>query len=168
MPIEIACDCGRPLKLRDELAGKVIRCPACAGTLQVPLPAEEVVEEVAAGPPPLPPALPQRKVNDIGAAPPLDTPRRPKEPKQKKKKKSVYSEFYGKSKKEGGAVALEEGWFGSMNSGIIGGAFSLLVGIALLVAFIYFGAPIRGYILAIFLIVVGLGGMLKGLIDLYE
>ncbi len=36
MAISLRCDCGRKLKLRDELAGKEIRCPDCAEVLSVP------------------------------------------------------------------------------------------------------------------------------------
>lgn len=47
MAISLRCDCGRKLKLRDELAGKEIRCPDCAEVLTVPkakAKAEPVVE----------------------------------------------------------------------------------------------------------------------------
>jgi hypothetical protein len=36
MPITLPCNCGRTLKLRDELAGKRIKCPSCAAILKVP------------------------------------------------------------------------------------------------------------------------------------
>ena len=36
MPIELTCPCGRELVLRDELAGKLIRCPECQAELTVP------------------------------------------------------------------------------------------------------------------------------------
>lgn len=163
MPIAISCTCGRDLSLRDELAGKLIRCPACAGTLQVPFPAEEVVEEVVAGPPPLPPAVPQKKVRDIGMEPPVRKPDRPKEPREKKKKKSVFEEYYGGDKRDG-PVTLEEGWFGNASAGLVGGGITLLIGIGLLVFGLLFG---RIIIWAIILIVVGVIALLKGLIDLY-
>jgi hypothetical protein len=58
MAIQTRCICGRELTLRDELAGKVIRCPQCAQALPVPATMAEVVEiveeAVATGPPPLP------------------------------------------------------------------------------------------------------------------
>lgn len=41
MAIQVRCDCGRKLKLRDNLAGKQIRCPDCEVVLEVPG-AEEV------------------------------------------------------------------------------------------------------------------------------
>ena len=33
MPIQIACACGKKLNVRDELAGKKVKCPACGGVL---------------------------------------------------------------------------------------------------------------------------------------
>src|SRR5262245_8316928 len=36
MPITLPCNCGRTLKLRDELAGKRIKCPSCEAILKVP------------------------------------------------------------------------------------------------------------------------------------
>lgn len=41
MAIQVRCDCGRKLKLRDNLAGKQVRCPECEAVLDVPL-ADEV------------------------------------------------------------------------------------------------------------------------------
>jgi hypothetical protein len=38
MPISLSCDCGRDLRVKDELAGRKIRCPACSGVLAVPRP----------------------------------------------------------------------------------------------------------------------------------
>lgn len=46
MAIQLRCDCGRKLKLRDNLAGKQIRCPDCAEVLDVPAAEDEFVEEV--------------------------------------------------------------------------------------------------------------------------
>ena len=36
MPISLSCGCGRALRLRDEYAGKRIRCPECQTVLAVP------------------------------------------------------------------------------------------------------------------------------------
>lgn len=183
MPIELTCTCGRALKLRDELAGMLIRCPACAGTLQVPVAAEqvEIVEAVAAGPPP----LPQAKRSEVAAGPPplpKAPPAAPAEPavdlkppdplppktkeRRKKRKRSVYSEQYGDPANKP-MVVFDEGWFGSVNGGMIGGTITLLVGIALLILFLSCGIFFRGIILAIILIVIGLIGILKGLSDMY-
>jgi hypothetical protein len=42
MPIQIQCDCGKKLRVKDESAGKKIRCPGCQEILSVPAP--ELVE----------------------------------------------------------------------------------------------------------------------------
>ncbi|MCE9582538.1 MAG: hypothetical protein K8T20_08605, partial [Planctomycetes bacterium] len=36
MPITTSCDCGRKLNLKDELAGKTVKCPQCGTALKVP------------------------------------------------------------------------------------------------------------------------------------
>ncbi|TWT75147.1 zinc ribbon domain-containing protein [Allorhodopirellula solitaria] len=36
MPIAVKCGCGKQLKVRDELAGKAIKCPDCASVVKVP------------------------------------------------------------------------------------------------------------------------------------
>jgi hypothetical protein len=183
MPIELTCKCGRALNLRDELAGMLIRCPGCSGTLQVPIAAEqvEIVEAVAAGPPP----LPQSKRSDVAAGPPplpKSTPAAPAEPpvdlkppealppkskeRRKKKKRSVYSQQYGDPQNKP-MVVFDEGWFGNVNGGMIGGTITLLVGVGLLILFLTCGGLIRGVMFAIILIIVGLIGILKGLHDMY-
>src|SRR5262245_64359541 len=47
MPIEMTCACGRDLYLRDELAGKQIRCPDCQRTVTVPFAIRPVVLQEA-------------------------------------------------------------------------------------------------------------------------
>jgi hypothetical protein len=77
MPIELTCQCGRELYLRDELAGLHIRCPACTATLRVPLGAREIVKPAA--PPPakkvvesraIQPVQSEEIVETIGVGPP--------------------------------------------------------------------------------------------------
>src|SRR5262245_9080026 len=47
MPIPVSCACGRALRLKDDLAGRKVRCPTCGAVLTVPEPETEleVVEE---------------------------------------------------------------------------------------------------------------------------
>lgn len=45
MPISLACHCGRQLRLKDEAAGKHIRCPECGNLLRVPIQTDEAAEE---------------------------------------------------------------------------------------------------------------------------
>jgi hypothetical protein len=39
MPIKVACACGKKLSVKDEHAGKTLKCPACQKPLRVPKPA---------------------------------------------------------------------------------------------------------------------------------
>jgi hypothetical protein len=48
MPLPISCDCGRTLRVKDELAGRKVRCPSCSKILLVPKP-EPDIEEAALG-----------------------------------------------------------------------------------------------------------------------
>jgi uncharacterized protein YxjI len=68
MPIEVKCanaDCGKTMRVKDELAGKTIRCPGCQQPLKVQAPAVEAMpeEEVTAEAPPPKPA----KSNSVAA-----------------------------------------------------------------------------------------------------
>ncbi len=36
MPIRVSCDCGRATTVKDELAGRKVRCPGCQAVLDVP------------------------------------------------------------------------------------------------------------------------------------
>jgi hypothetical protein len=38
MPISFQCGCGRTLRVKDELAGRRVRCPGCSTVLAVPKP----------------------------------------------------------------------------------------------------------------------------------
>jgi hypothetical protein len=48
MSINVACDCGKEFKVKDELAGKKIKCPVCQSVLTV----AAASEDVATGPAP--------------------------------------------------------------------------------------------------------------------
>jgi hypothetical protein len=206
MAIEMKCSCGKALTLRDELAGKKIRCPKCGGGLEVPDPVEEVedgeeVETAKAAvrpgaPPPLPGASassgptsgddedmveveavdegvsagppPLKKWDDGYVAAPPPVAERIKEPKKKKKKKSIYSEMYGQSSK-GGKFVFEEGWFGSLGGGIIGGALMIFAAIVLFLILLFIGSLFAyAMLFIIVLFVAGMLSMLKGLMDLYD
>ena len=47
MPIPLKCPCGKKLQVKDELAGRRVKCPACGGAITVPAPEPEfeVVED---------------------------------------------------------------------------------------------------------------------------
>src|SRR5262245_15756288 len=39
MPIIAGCKCGKKFKVKDEMAGKPVKCPACGSPLRIPAPA---------------------------------------------------------------------------------------------------------------------------------
>jgi len=47
MPIQVHCDCGRSGQVKDELAGRRLRCKGCCRVLPIPLLEAEEVEEEA-------------------------------------------------------------------------------------------------------------------------
>jgi hypothetical protein len=58
MSITLTCSCGRGLRIRDEQAGKRVRCPACGDVLATPVPSPGVATPIAtpSGLPPRPKA----------------------------------------------------------------------------------------------------------------
>lgn len=42
MPITLPCACGKSFRVKDELAGRKVRCPGCGGVLAVPTPEADV------------------------------------------------------------------------------------------------------------------------------
>src|SRR5437899_10199533 len=50
MPIRIGCECGKNLAVKDELAGRRVRCPGCGIVLDVPGLAEQP-DEAGVSPP---------------------------------------------------------------------------------------------------------------------
>src|SRR5262249_35582713 len=47
MPMVITCECGKPLQVREELAGKRVRCPVCQKILTVPEAPRAAADDVA-------------------------------------------------------------------------------------------------------------------------
>ncbi len=73
MPISLRCSCGKLLTLKDDLAGRRIKCPACGGVLAVPVSEPEEVE----------PSSPEESEADESD----DVEDRPKKKSQKSQKK---------------------------------------------------------------------------------
>jgi hypothetical protein len=65
MPIPLSCDCGRSMRIKDELAGRKIRCPACKNVITVRGPqATKAEDEVLI-------ALPEDSESDIPVVQPV-------------------------------------------------------------------------------------------------
>src|SRR5579864_5476375 len=181
MSIPVDCSsCGRTLQLKSELAGKRVKCPSCGEALRVPVPdsgaddaaANMLLEDDGDSPPqreqtamprrPSPPSPPP-PVRDALAeragdyAPPrgdpFDRANRPA-PSSTPEKKPV------RERERRSGVSFEEGWFGSVNAGMIGGLLMMLIAVvwfvsAWAVGIICFYPPI--------LFVIGVIAFLRGL-----
>ncbi|MSQ96025.1 MAG: hypothetical protein EXR98_15920 [Gemmataceae bacterium] len=65
MPIDAICpECEKPLRLRDELAGKKIKCPKCSHPFVVPDPANETIPIEAEEESPRPKKTSKRRSDD--------------------------------------------------------------------------------------------------------
>jgi hypothetical protein len=125
MPITLACSCGKPLRVGDQFAGRLVKCPVCGATQRAAVPPAatppaaspetsddfEVLEETTPDPPksapaPAPPVKTRLKaVAEPEAPPPPATPGitgQPKKPKKKRKKKSA------------GGDEKDDGWYDRM------------------------------------------------------
>jgi hypothetical protein len=167
MPIPLTCTCGRSLKARDELAGRKVRCPDCKNVLEVPDPnapkdpEDEILNVLLADDPP---AGDEESQAAVRAEPPpvpreisIPPPRKPLPPPPsvrsvKRKTRDV--------KRSTPPVVFEEGWFGNVNAGAIGGL--LMMGIAAVWFFIGLAAG-RLFFYPPFLFVVGFIAMIKGM-----
>lgn len=47
MPIRVKCSCGKALSVKDELAGKKVKCPGCSSAIPIPKPAAVPVKKPA-------------------------------------------------------------------------------------------------------------------------
>lgn len=130
MPVSLSCNCGRALRVKDELAGKKIHCPQCRSILTVPASdseAQEVVLEVIADEDEEESSGSPSRRAAIRAEPPRATPVSPRS--REDDRPTVKKRPVQRRDRERGTprVAFEEGWFGSMNAGVIGGILMILI-----------------------------------------
>lgn len=159
MPIAFQCNCGRSLNVKESLAGKKIRCPECQSILAVPakeidgdLPMEVLADDeepvrrsasraaIQAEP------KPRRREDEHDEEPPIR--------KRSKRSRSI--------KKREPLVTFEPGWFGSINSGIVGGVLMVLI------AVIWFVVGLMGGIIFFYppvLFIIGFIAIVKGALD---
>lgn len=174
MPIALSCPCGRALNIKDEFAGRKIRCPDCKSVLAVPAEEkepEDLALEVLRGDDPDEDGPPRdERRSAIQAEPPEVLPARPRPPRNDgfpdlrrrddedapvPRPKKRREEFRREPK-----VAFERGWFGSMNAGVAGGVLMILI------AVIWFVAGLAGGIIFFYppiLLVIGIIAIAKGL-----
>jgi hypothetical protein len=162
MPIPMTCACGRSLRIKDEFAGRRAKCPGCGTVLHVPLPEVNDEEEPLEVLPAEPPAAeaPPREAIRAEPPPPEPAPPRPSSPKRRNPRRDEPRDLPREERKRAPAVAFEEGWFGSINSGVVGGLLMIIIAVVwfvlgLMADRIFFYPPI--------LLVIGLIAIIKGL-----
>ena len=64
MPIPITCQCGKSLNVKDELAGRAVKCPACGSVLKIP--AQSAPAPAQAQPVPTPVQPPAASAAPVG------------------------------------------------------------------------------------------------------
>jgi hypothetical protein len=93
MAISMSCACGRALRLKDELAGRKIRCPQCSIVLQVP--DGDVADDFEAAPDPPSPATAAIRTSSSYQPAPAPPPRPPEPPKRRKRRRSSSGRGFG-------------------------------------------------------------------------
>jgi hypothetical protein len=162
MPISLSCDCGRALRVKDELAGKNIRCPECKSILAVPakeINAGDLVLEVIPADDEDESERRSSRRSAIQSEPPEAMPpfRRPGEDddppirKRPKPRREV--------RRSTPRVAFESGWFGNVNAGAIGGVLMVLIAV---VWFVLGLAAGRIFFYPPFLFIIGIIAIVKG------
>lgn len=173
MPIPVACGCGKKLRIKDELAGRKIRCPECKAVVPVRAPERSAEDEALdvllsespdderpappAEPEPAPEPVSARDSEGYGVQAPPATPPVPK-PKLPPSVKKVKKE----SSRGAPLVTFEEGWFGSVNSGVLGGLLMMVIAavwffLGLAANRIFFYPPVL-FVIGFISILKGLGG----------
>lgn len=140
MPIPLTCTCAATFRIKDELAGKRVKCPNCATVLTVPVPhdlndddlAYQMLTSAPANPAPVHANETPLPTNPPEIDDDNDRPQRKKEPKKPKKKAR---------KSSGGdwdmpRISISPGIIGGFGM-IIGGAIWIVVGLQANRLFIY-------------------------------
>lgn len=177
MPITFSCACGKMLQVKDEFAGRRVKCPACSAVATAPAeePEFEVVDEPAA-PPPVKAALPRARPVEPPTDGEADRPRKRRrdedddEPRSKRrdeededddrprKKKKSFKAAKAERKESGGHFGMEKG---ILNSGVMGGMLAM---IGAVVWFVLGLMADRIFIYPPILFIVGLVAFIKGLV----
>ena len=174
MLISLRCSCGRALKLKEELAGKKVRCPQCQAVLTVRLPKPEVdpedlaLEVLAAEEPenelarrPSAKEAIQREVPEDRPAPRRPSPEAiaPRPVSRDDRKSKSRPKLRREDSRSGPSVSFEEGWFGSINAGVVGGLLMMLIAVVWLVVGLAAGWI---FFYPVILFFIGIFAVLKG------
>jgi hypothetical protein len=158
MPITLPCTCGKNLQVKEDLAGKRIKCPGCGGVLAVPAAAAEP-EPIDLEP------LDDDAPDPAGAAAEAG-PRAPVKKKKKKKKKQSRAKTREEVDEEFDQWVQRSYWRKRM---FRGGAFitlGLIIVMGALYLLIFAAQDVKPY-QSVLLLLIGIGGIVKGLFGLF-
>jgi hypothetical protein len=162
MSISLACPCGRKGRLKTALAGRKVRCTGCGELLEVPSrDVEQEALDLLLADSPDDELAPTPTHRQEAAPAPAREPARPPAPAPRPK--ATYRLKPAPQRPTPGPrVVFEEGWFGSLNAGVIGGVLMILIAVVWFVAGfaagrIIFYPPV--------LLVIGIGAIFKGLFN---
>jgi hypothetical protein len=165
MSISLTCPCGRFCRIKDAFAGRRIRCPDCGKVLEVPVPdANSDVEQealallLADSPDDKPAVRTEQREETSQPSPSREVPQKPvvPTPRQVAARPKAPPQKSG----QGPRVVFEEGWFGSLNAGVIGGVLMMIIAV---VWFVLGLAAGRIFFYPPLLLVIGLIAVIKGL-----
>ncbi len=165
MSISLSCECGRALRVKDEAAGRKVRCPGCGNVLPVPRPATDTDAEDEA----LDILLTESAGNESPSPPPKaaaehvqEPPRRPAPPPESSRpswarqaaseRPKAAAKIRKKRREEsGGGIAIHPSIIAGVGM-MVGAAVWFFVGLSF--NYIYFYPPI--------LFVLGIGAVIRG------
>lgn len=159
MAIALSCACGRDFRIKDELAGKKVKCPECSTVLVVPKPSAQIEEEdafevLSAESEPETQHKGRRDRESSIAAPEQPRPRpAPAQPPKRSRPRD------DSPPQRTSCIAFEPGWFGSTNSGVVGGVLMMVIAA---VWFFVGRAADRIFIYPPILFCIGIISMVKG------
>ncbi len=166
MPISLKCDCGRSFRLKDELAGRKVRCPACQTLLTVPDPKaeEEAVAALLADDADEPQEPPRAGIRAEPPSPeqPLPRPRPSDESSPRRALAGPVPAASREKRPPSRRAGSEPEWFARINPTTVGGLLMMLLAViwfvfGLAVGIIYFYPPIL-FGLGVISLVKGLSG----------
>src|SRR5262249_38735463 len=178
MAISLKCRCGKSFRIKDDLAGRKIRCRDCGKVLEVPAADESDVEEVRderelaeseeeervvrrKRRDEEEERVVRRKRRDEDDQAPADEEshrsREERDPPRRPRRRKPVRERSERVPR----VAFERGWFGNVNGGIAAGVLMMIIAVAWFVAGIVWANRIFFYPPILF--VIGIVAIVKGL-----
>ena len=183
MPIPLSCPCGRALKIKDEYAGRKVRCPACQSVLAVPAarpepePAEVILEVLPADESvanrrvarstrqsaiQTEPAEPRSARRGSASEEGISTVRRRRDEDEEDRPVKARVRPRRDDIRRVSRRSSQKGGFGSINAGVAGGVLMILI------AVVWFVAGLAGGIIFFYppiLLVIGIIAIGKGLMS---